>query len=91
MKSVTFNGNPMTYNEKTERYEYRNVTESGTILITFENSASAPDNDSSAADNTGNDEQTSTEEKGGCGGKAAVAIAVRARRRSVRDKKLIKS
>lgn len=75
VKSVTFNGNPMTYNEKTERYEYRNVTESGTILITFEDSASAPDNDSSAADNTGNDEQTSPEEKGGCGGKAAVAIA----------------
>ena len=75
VKSVTFNGNPMTYNEKTERYEYENVTESGTILITFEDSVSAPDNDSSAADNTGNDEQTAPEEKSGCGGKAAVAIA----------------
>ena len=75
VKSVTFNGNPMTYNENTERYEYQNVTESGTILITFEDSASAPDNDSSAADNIDKGEQTANEEKGGCGGKAAVAIA----------------
>ena len=65
IKSVTFNGQPMTYNEGTSRYEYENVTGDGTIVITYEDATKTP------ADN----DETSTEEKGGCGGKAAVAVS----------------
>ena len=64
IKSVTFNGQPMTYNESTSRYEYENVTGDGTIVIAYED-----------ATETSADSETSTEEKGGCGGKAAVAIS----------------
>ena len=65
IKSVTFNGQPMTYNESTARYEYENVSEDGTIVITYEDAAGTPVGDN----------ETSTEEKGGCGGKEATAIA----------------
>ena len=65
IKSVTFNGQPMTYNESTARYEYENVSEDGTIVITYEDAAGTPVGDN----------ETSTEEKGGCGGKEAAAIA----------------
>lgn len=66
IKSVTFNGQPMTYNEKNARYEYENVTEDGTIVITYEDAAGMP-----AEDN----DKPAEEEKDGCGGKAAAAIA----------------
>lgn len=66
IKSVTFNGQPMTYNEKNARYEYENVTEDGTIVITYEDAASTPADDN---------DKPAEEEKGGCGGKAAVAIS----------------
>ena len=66
IKFVTFNGHPMTYNENTARYEYENVTEAGTIVITYEDAAGTP------ADDNG---KPAEEEKGGCGGKAATAIA----------------
>ena len=66
IKSVTFNGQPMTYNEKNARYEYENVTEDGTIVITYEDAASTPADDN---------DKLAEEEKGGCGGKAAAAIA----------------
>ncbi len=65
IKSVTFNGQPMTYNESTSRYEYENVTGDGTIVITYEDATETP------ADN----DETPAEEKSGCGGKAAVAIS----------------
>ncbi len=65
IKSVTFNGQPMTYNESTSRYEYENVTGDGTIVITYEDATKTP------ADN----DKTPAEEKGGCGGKAAVAVS----------------
>lgn len=66
IKSVTFNGQPMTYNEKTARYEYENVTEAGTIVITYEDATEMPVDDN---------DKPAEEEKGGCGGKAAAAIA----------------
>ena len=65
IKSVTFNGQPMTYNESTSRYEYENVTGDGTIVITYEDAIKTP------ADK----DETPDEKKGGCGGKAAVAIS----------------
>ena len=65
IKSVTFNGQPMTYNESKSRYEYANVTSNGTIVIEYEDADEIPAGDT----------ETPTEEKGGCGGKAAVAFA----------------
>ena len=55
----------MTYNESTSRYEYENVTGDGTIVITYEDAIKTP------ADK----DETPDEKKGGCGGKAAVAIS----------------
>ena len=65
IKSVTFNGQPMTYSESNSRYEYENVTSDGTIVITYEDATVTP------SDNT---DDTEAEEKSGCGGKAATAI-----------------